>query len=64
MQGDLCERLGPFEGEAVVTHHAAWGRLVERYGLHEAAVIQVSEQVEQPTTAAAWWKPDITKKKS
>ena len=39
-------RLAPFEGESVVTHHAAWSRLVGRYGLKEAAVIQVSGQVE------------------
>lgn len=46
-------RLEPFEGESVVTHHAAWSRLVDRYGLKEAAVIQVSGQVEPSATKMA-----------
>ncbi|MDX2114405.1 MAG: metal ABC transporter substrate-binding protein [Planctomycetota bacterium] len=40
------ERLGPFEGRAIVTYHDAYGRVAERYGLRVAAVIQHSHEAE------------------
>ncbi len=39
-------RLQPFAGTAIITHHTAWSRLVERYGLKIAAVLQVVEEAE------------------
>ncbi len=42
------ERLGPFKGEKIVTHHAAFGRLAARYGLVVAEVIRMNEG-EEPT---------------
>lgn len=44
------ERLEPFKGAAIVTHHNAFGRLADRYGLKIAAVIRPIEQAE-PTPA-------------
>ncbi len=44
------ERLEPFKGAAIVTHHNAFGRLAERYGLKIAAVIRPIESAE-PTPA-------------
>lgn len=41
-------RLAPFEGASIVTHHNAFGRLAERYGLKIAAVIRPIEG-EEPT---------------
>ncbi len=35
--------LAPFAGRAIVTHHAAFGRLAERYGLRVAEVIRPVE---------------------
>jgi len=35
--------LGPLKGAAIVTHHAAFNRLAERYGLKVAAVIRPIE---------------------
>lgn len=40
------ERLGPYAGAAIVTHHAAFGRIAERYGLRIASVIRPMESVE------------------
>lgn len=45
------ERLAPFRGRRLVTHHAAFGRLADRYGLEIAAVIQPVSGVE-PTPGA------------
>ncbi|MFM9994306.1 MAG: metal ABC transporter substrate-binding protein [Phycisphaerales bacterium] len=45
------ERLGPFKGAAIVTHHNAFGRLADRYGFTIAAVIRPVEGAE-PTPAA------------
>lgn len=39
-------RLAPLKGRSIVTHHAAFGRLAERYGLKVAAVIRESETSE------------------
>lgn len=39
-------RLKPFEGHAIVTHHAAFGRLGARYGLRIAEVIRPVESAE------------------
>jgi len=40
------ERLAPAAGAAIVTHHAAWGRLADRYGLEQAAVVRPIESAE------------------
>jgi len=40
------ERLAPFKGRAMVTHHAAFARLADRYGLKVAAVIRNIEGAE------------------
>jgi zinc transport system substrate-binding protein len=40
------ERLGPLAGRPIVTHHDAWRRLAERYGLKVAAVIRPIESAE------------------
>jgi zinc transport system substrate-binding protein len=45
------EMLSPHQGKAIVTHHAAWGRLADRYGLEVAAVIRPIETAE-PTPGA------------
>ncbi len=42
--------LAPFAGRAIVTHHAAFGRLAERYGLRVVEVIRPIEGAE-PTPA-------------
>ena len=44
-------RLGPFSGESIVTHHAAWSRLAGRYGLEVVSVIRPVEAGE-PTPGA------------
>lgn len=38
--------LAPHAGKGIVTHHAAWGRLAERYGLKVAEVLRPVESVE------------------
>ena len=43
--------LEPFRGRSIVTHHAAWGRFADRYGLKVAAVIRPVETAE-PTPEA------------
>jgi ABC-type Zn uptake system ZnuABC Zn-binding protein ZnuA len=44
------ERLAPFRGRSIVTHHAAFVRLADRYGLKVAAVLRPIETSE-PTAA-------------
>lgn len=46
---EIGAKLKPLAGRAIVTHHAAWGRFAERYGLKVAAVIRPIEGSE-PTT--------------
>ncbi len=46
VDGDYRKQLGPLKGSKIVTHHAAFGRLVERYGLVIAEVIRMSEGAE------------------
>lgn len=43
-----ADALAPFKGQAIVTHHAAFGRPAERYGLRVAAVIRPIE-TNEPT---------------
>lgn len=38
--------LAPFTGDAIVTHHNAWGRLADRYSLRVAAVVIEIESAE------------------
>lgn len=45
---EFREKLAPFKGAKIVTHHAAFGRLAIRYGLEVAEVIRVKES-EEPT---------------
>jgi zinc transport system substrate-binding protein len=40
------ERLAPFAGRAIVTHHASYARPAERYGLTVAAVLRPIETLE------------------
>jgi zinc transport system substrate-binding protein len=40
------DRLAPFAGRAIVTHHAAWSRFAEHFGLKVAAVIRPIETSE------------------
>lgn len=46
LDGEFRAKLGPFKGSAIVTHHSAWGRLAERYGLTVAAVLRPVESAE------------------
>lgn len=46
LDADYRDRLRPFAGTAIVTHHAAFGRPAERYGLRVAEVIQRIESTE------------------
>jgi zinc transport system substrate-binding protein len=45
-----AEQLAPLAGKSIVTHHSAWGRLAERYGLKVAAVIRPIDA--EPTPGA------------
>jgi zinc transport system substrate-binding protein len=48
------ERLAPWKGQAIVTHHNAFSRPAERYGLRVAAVIRGTENAEpSPAQIAA-----------
>lgn len=47
------QRLAPLVGAAIVTHHAAWGRLAERYGLRVVAVLRPVETSEPTPDALA-----------
>lgn len=54
MDASYASRLAPAEGAAIVTHHAAWGRLADRYGLVQAAVVRPIESAEPtPSEIAA-----------
>lgn len=44
------EQLKPFTGRSIVTQHAAFGRLADRYGLQVAATLRAGDMVE-PTPA-------------
>jgi zinc transport system substrate-binding protein len=46
LQADLTEVLAPYKGAKIVTHHAAFGRFAERYGLIVAEVIKGTEGAE------------------
>ncbi|TVQ63849.1 MAG: zinc ABC transporter substrate-binding protein [Phycisphaerales bacterium] len=46
MHESYASRLAPAAGSAIVTHHAAWGRLADRYGLVQAAVVRPIESAE------------------
>jgi zinc transport system substrate-binding protein len=48
---EYAERLRPLAGRAIVTHHDAFRRIAERYGLEIAAVIRPIESTE-PTPGA------------
>lgn len=50
VDGLYRERLAPFVGRGIVTHHDAFGRLAERYGLRVEAVLKQGETGE-PTPA-------------
>lgn len=43
---EYATRLAPFKGQSIVTHHAAFGRIAERYGLKVAVVIRPIESAE------------------
>ncbi|VAX37061.1 hypothetical protein MNBD_PLANCTO03-2055, partial [hydrothermal vent metagenome] len=46
LDADSRERLRPFAGTAIITHHPAWSRLASRYDLEIAAIIQPVEGAE------------------
>lgn len=46
LDAEYAAALKPFEGRAIVTHHAAWGRLASRYGLRVADVLRPAESSE------------------
>ena len=46
LDADFRERLLPFAGTAIITHHPAWSRLASRYDLEIAAIIQPVEGAE------------------
>lgn len=46
-------RLGPLKGYAIVTHHNAWQRPADRYGLKVAAVMREVEGAEMTPQAVA-----------
>ncbi len=59
-----CRRLlEPVKGRAIVTHHAAFGRFAERYGLRVVEVIRPVEGVE-PTTGQIAAVMDMIKKEN
>jgi ABC-type Zn uptake system ZnuABC Zn-binding protein ZnuA len=46
-------RLGPLKGRSIVTHHNAWGRIADRYGLKVAAVMRDIDEGEMTPRAVA-----------
>ncbi len=46
VDAEYRERLAPFAGRAIVTHHASMSRVAERYGLRVAAVLRAVETIE------------------
>lgn len=43
---ELRDRLAPFKGRSIITHHDAWSAVARRYGLEVAAVIQHTHDAE------------------
>lgn len=46
------ERLRPFQGSTIITAHAAWGRLTDRYGLEQAALAGLEASEPSPDAIA------------
>ncbi len=46
LNAEYAERLRPLAGRSIVTHHNAWSRLADRYGLKVAAVLRPIESAE------------------
>lgn len=46
LDADHVARLKPLAGRSIVTHHNAWSRLADRYGLKVAAVLRPIESAE------------------
>jgi zinc transport system substrate-binding protein len=53
LDAELAATLAPLKGQAIVTHHNAWGRFAARYGLRVAAVIRTIEGQEPTPDAIA-----------
>lgn len=53
------ERLRPYRGGVMITAHAAWGRLADRYGLEQAALAGL--EANEPSTAAISRATDLVK---
>jgi len=53
LDAELASTLAPIKGRAIVTHHNAWSRFAERYGLTVAAVIRANEGAEPTPEAIA-----------
>lgn len=62
LDAELKSRLAPLSGRAIVTHHNAWQRLADRYGLKVAAVIRGVEG--EPTPAAIASAVDAIRKQN
>jgi ABC-type Zn uptake system ZnuABC Zn-binding protein ZnuA len=46
IDAEYRDRLAPFKGRSIVTHHDAWSAVAHRYGLEVAAVIQHTHDAE------------------
>lgn len=46
LHAEYGAELGPLAGRSIVTHHSAWGRLADRYGVKVAAVLRPIEAAE------------------
>jgi zinc transport system substrate-binding protein len=46
VDAEFANRLAPFKGRAIITHHDAWSAVARRYGLEVAAVIQPTHDAE------------------
>ncbi len=53
IDGEYKTRLAPFKGRSIVTHHNAWARLTDRYGLKVAAVMRDIDEGEMTPEAVA-----------
>lgn len=52
LDAELARALAPYEGSAIVTQHAAFGRFAERYGIRVVGVLRSSKN--NATGPAAW----------
>lgn len=53
VHGRYASRLGPLKGRVFITHHSAFSRLADRYGLRVASIRQLEETEPTPGEIAA-----------